>query len=237
MSEIRISAVLLSGGVGSRFGHAMPKQYLSLANRPIALHSYQLLAKSTLFSQVIVVCDPSYRELFKGSGAPLFALPGNRRQDSLFNALQLIANDTTHILVHDAARPFVSPEMIKKVVEEGVALGAATLAVPVKATIKEADRDGIVTRTPDRSCLHEIQTPQVIRLDLLLEGFAKAKREELTVTDDVSLAELVGHKVKLVEGSFANLKITTQEDLDLAEKLAEKFAVKTANTSDLNSII
>lgn len=228
MKEVRIAAVLLSGGVGSRFGHDTPKQYLSLSDKPIALHSYELLVESALFHEVVVVCDALYQELFKESGAPLFAEPGKRRQDSLFSALQHISKETTHILVHDAARPFVSPEMVKKVVDEGVAIGAATLAVPVKATIKEANAEGIVIRTPDRSCLYEIQTPQVVRLDLLMKGFAKAHQEGLTVTDDVSLAELVGHKVKLVEGSFANLKITTKEDLDLAEKLAERFAVKIA---------
>lgn len=226
MKEVRIAAVLLSGGVGSRFGNDTPKQYLSLSGKPIALHSYELLAMSALFNEVVVVCDASYQELFKESSAPLFAEPGKRRQDSLFNALQLISKETTHILVHDAARPFVSPEMVKKVVDEGVATGAATLAVPVKATIKEANAEGIVIRTPDRSCLFEIQTPQVVRFDLLMKGFAKAHQEGLTVTDDVSLAELVGHMVKLVKGSFANLKITTKEDLDLAEKLAEIFAVK-----------
>lgn len=237
MKNVKIAAVLLSGGVGSRFGNDIPKQYLNLRDKPVALYSYELLSRSRLFSEVVVVCDEPYRSLFSESGAPLFASPGKRRQDSLFNALRHISKETTHILVHDAARPFVTPEMIKRVVDEGIALGAATLAVPVKATIKEANPEGIVTHTPDRSFLYEIQTPQVVRLDVLKKGFDRANREELTVTDDVSLAELIGHRVKLVEGSFANLKITTREDLDLAERLAEKFSVKTSNSSDLNSII
>lgn len=226
MNKVKIAAILLSGGVGTRFGTHVPKQYLSLCDKPIALHAHHLLLSTPLFHEVVVVSDKSYRELFTALGRALFADPGERRQDSLFNALQVISPDTTHILVHDAARPFVTEEMIHRVVSEGIETGAAALAVPVKATIKEAGKDGLVVRTPDRRTLYEIQTPQVVRLDLLLKGFEKARQEGLTVTDDVSLAELVGHRVKLVEGSYANLKITTQEDLHIAERLSAQFAVK-----------
>lgn len=220
-----ISAVLLSGGIGTRFGASSPKQYLLLQELPIALHSFSRFIKSSLIDELIVVCEPSYENLFKEKTSKNigFALPGPRRQDSLLNALQKISSKTTHVLIHDAARPFISDAMLERVIHAGLTEGAAALAMPVKATVKEANGLGFVTKTPDRSTLYEIQTPQIVRKDLLQRGFQKAEDEKLTVTDDVSFAEILGAPVKLVEGSYFNIKITTIEDLYLANSLITHF--------------
>ena len=211
-----ITAILLSGGVGSRMGLSMPKQYLPLAGKPLALHCYKLLKFCPLIAEVIVVCEPSYQSLFYGAR---FALPGQRRQDSLYNGLLEVSQDTNFILVHDAARPLLNEDDLEKIIETGQKVGAATLATPVKVTIKQADENLMVIQTFDRSSLYDIQTPQVINKNLLLKGFEKAIENDLTVPDDVSLVELISHPVQLVMGSYENIKVTTPEDLPLAENI------------------
>lgn len=199
-----------------------PKQYIPLAGKPIALHSFELLRDFPLIREVIVACTLKYQSLFASS---VCAVAGQRRQDSLFNALQKVSEDAQYILIHDAARPLLNEEDLKNVIDAGIAHGAATLATPVKATIKQADNDQMVLRTLDRSTLYEIQTPQVLKKELLIKGFQKAQKERLTVTDDVALAECIGHPVKLVMGSYENIKITTPEDLALAESTFHAYQI------------
>jgi len=154
------------------------------------------------------------------------AVPGGaRRQDSLENALGALPRDCTHVLVHDAARCFVTPEVIARVAAALRGGARAVIpAVPVKDTIKQVDA-GIVSATPDRSRLMAVQTPQGVEVAVLREGFAKALRENLTVTDDASLAEALGLPVAVVEGSEDNVKITTPEDLRLLAGQAPAVAV------------
>src|SRR5262249_42320929 len=120
-------------------------------------------------------------------------------------------------------RPFITLEMIQKAILAGLQHGAATVSVPLKFTIKECNADRFVTQTPDREKYCEIQTPQVVRREWLQRGFAIAHQRDISVTDDVSLAELVGHKVKLVEGSYSNIKVTTPEDLEIAQVFARRY--------------
>jgi 2-C-methyl-D-erythritol 4-phosphate cytidylyltransferase len=214
--------VLLAGGKGLRLGGVIPKQYLMLGDETIAMRSFRVLEQSPSIAGIVVVAEEPYHSLFISSKKPIsYALPGLRRQDSLKNGLKKLESSCTHVLVHDAARPFVTLEHIEEVIREGMQIGAATLAVPMKATVKQADSLRLVEKTLDRSCLYEIQTPQVVRLDWLNEGFKKAEKEQLTVTDDVGLAELQGYPVKLVMGSSDNFKITTPEDLRLALAMIE----------------
>lgn len=227
-----IAAILLSGGTGTRFGSSVPKQYLPLDDMPIALHAFLQLVSHPLIDELIVVCDAFYDSLFSEGNEkqilkPLrFARPGLRRQDSSFNGFQTISADITHILIHDAARPFITEDMISRVILKGISEGAATVAVPVKATIKEADDEQNVIKTPNRSRLFEIQTPQVIRRDLLENGFLHAEKNGLTATDDVYFAEILGHNVKLVQGCYSNIKITTIEDLEHARSLIARKTVQ-----------
>jgi 2-C-methyl-D-erythritol 4-phosphate cytidylyltransferase len=220
------SAILLSGGKGSRMKSDLPKQYLPFLNKPLILHSFLTLISSPSIEEIVVVCDPSYQAFFleQGSTKPIhFALPGKERQDSVFNGLQKLSPQTKWVCVHDGARPLLFGKDLEAVLEAGKTHGAATLAVPVKTTIKEGDEQGFVKKTLDRSKLWDIQTPQVVSYGLLQEGFAIASKQNQVVTDDVSLAELVGHPVKLVPGSYSNIKITTQEDWAIAEALMRNF--------------
>lgn len=212
---MKISAILVSGGIGSRMQAKKPKQYLPLCGKPIVRYSFELLLP--LVHQLIVVCDPSYQFLF-GETAH-FAKPGPRRQDSVYNGFQHVSPDSELILIHDAARPLISRPLVERVIDAAALYGAAACGIPLKFTVKETKEENFVLRTPNREKFWEIQTPQVVRKDLLKRGFEAALAQNLTVTDDVSLVELLKAPVKLVEGSYSNIKITTPEDLVIAEKL------------------
>ncbi|CAO1946833.1 unnamed protein product [Urochloa humidicola] len=224
VKERSVSVILLSGGQGKRMGASMPKQYLPLLGLPIALHSLKTFCQLKEVKEVVVVCDPDYSDLFEGSienmQIPLkFARPGKERQDSVFNGLQEIDGESALVCVHDSARPLVTSEDLKKVLEDAAVHGAAVLGVPVKATIKEANSDSFVVKTLDRKTLWEMQTPQVMKPNLLRDGFELVKRDGLEVTDDVSIVEYLKHPVYITEGSYTNIKVTTPDDLLLAERL------------------
>ena len=144
---------------------------------------------------------------------------GKERQDSVSNGAAL-CGDAEYIAVHDAARPFITPEEIETVCADAEKYGAATLAVPVKDTIKVAAADGTVCATPERSTLRAIQTPQVFRLSLYKEALCLAKNAGKQYTDDCQLIEAAGGKVYLTPGDYKNIKITTPEDLLVAEAFA-----------------
>ncbi|GAU14774.1 hypothetical protein TSUD_204230 [Trifolium subterraneum] len=201
-----VSVVLLAGGKGKRMGATMPKQYLPLLGQPIALYSFYTFSRMIQVKEIIVVCDPSYKDIFqdvKGNcQAELkFALPGKERQDSA------VDSNSELVCVHDSARPLVLQEDVKKVLKDGLLNGAAVLGVPVKATIKEANIESFVVRTLDRKTLWEMQTPQIIKPELLRKGFELVNREGLEVTDDVSIVEHLKHPVYITEGSYTNIKV------------------------------
>lgn len=203
----------------------MPKQYLPLLGQPIALHSFDTFSKMPEVLEIVVVCDPSYKDVFDEAkvGIPIkFALPGKERQDSVRSGLQEISKSAKLACIHDSARPLVLPEDVLKVVKDAWTTGAAVLGVPVKATIKEAGNDRLVSKTLDRRTLWEMQTPQVIEPQLLHRGFELVEREGYEVTDDVSIVEYLKHPVLITEGSYTNLKVTTPDDLLVAERILQQ---------------
>jgi len=150
-------------------------------------------------------------------------LPGGEtRQESVFNALQRIGEDTDLVVVHDGVRPFVTEDIIEVCCKAALKWGGAIAAVPVKDTIKIADEENFVKITPKRDKLWAIQTPQVFQRELLLKAHLRARDKRVEATDDAALVEQLNCQVKLVMGSYRNIKITTQEDLIIAEALHEK---------------
>lgn len=222
----QVSVILLAGGTGQRMQAPIPKQFLPIQNKTIAAYSLDVFLKTPEVSEIIIVCDPQFRHHLEKSNANKaikFALPGLRRQDSVFNGLSIASKSSDIICIHDSARPFITQNMVSNVISTAYSVGASAAAVPVKFTIKEINDKQFVKNTPDRSTLWEIQTPQAIKADILQKGFIKANEINLTVTDDVSLVELLGLHVKLVEGAYTNLKITTPDDLIIAEQLVNAF--------------
>lgn len=222
---MHVSAILLAGGQGVRMGAALPKQFLPLGDRRIALYSLEVLLQLDEVEEVIVVCAPEYRPFF--AQAPVkFALPGPQRQDSVMNGLREVKKSAEWVCVHDSARPFITQAMVEKLFRAGEQTGNATLAVPVKNTLKESSSAGMVKTTVDRSHIWEVQTPQLLKKEVMESGFALVHQNNLSVTDDVSLAELVGSPVKLVRGGYQNIKITTPEDLLFAEWIIQNIDYK-----------
>lgn len=217
-----ICVILLAGGTGSRMRMSTPKQYLHLKNKPVIHYSFDVFRKMPEVAEIVVVCNEEYRHFFEQhSSSPkiTFALPGTRRQDSVENGFKAKTSNSPIICIHDGVRPFITETIIRKAIDAAKEYGAATVGMPVKFTVKECDTAQIVTNTPDRNRVWEIQTPQVIKASLLGRAFDNVNSKGLTVTDDVSMVELLGLPVKLVEGCYTNLKITTPDDLSLSEYL------------------
>jgi 2-C-methyl-D-erythritol 4-phosphate cytidylyltransferase len=179
---------------------------------------------------IVIVLDESYRDefnyLLKEDPRISWADPGAERQDSVFNGLNKIPDSCSVVAIHDAARPLVTHEEVKAVLADGLKHGAAVLGVPMKATVKESVDGEFVLRTVPRSNLWEIHTPQVSSKKLFLEGFAKVQKEKLEVTDDVSVIEALGKPVKLTLGQYTNIKLTTPDDLQVAEQILRDRGVK-----------
>lgn len=216
--ESFVSVILLFGGTGSRMGSSTPKQYLKLKKKIIALYSFDFFLKLPEISEIIIVCEPEYRHLFTSDinkKTIKFAMPGALRQDSVFNALKTTSEKADLICIHDGARPFLKEKEVKQALNEADKIGAATLGSKAINTLKKV-KDNFVEKTLKRADIYEIYTPQIIKKDILIKGFKFAHDQNIEVTDDVSLAELIKQPVKIIE-SEKNIKITTPVDLKIAE--------------------
>ncbi len=220
-----VSVIIVAGGQGTRMGGALPKQFCSVLGKPLIHYSLEAFSKVSDVQEIVVVCAPDFRDTVAactGSLPIVFADPGKRRQDSVYHGVLAACSHTELFCIHDAARPLITPDLIQRVLDEARLYGAAVAGMPVRFTVKMSDDKGWVDHTPDRRYVWEIQTPQVVRRELLIRGFAKVHELGATVTDDVSLVELIKEKVKLVEGSWENIKMTTPEDLPIVEALLRR---------------
>jgi 2-C-methyl-D-erythritol 4-phosphate cytidylyltransferase len=209
------TVILLAGGIGSRMGSPLPKQFLLLNKKPIALHSFELFANHPLVKEIVVVCEPEYQHFF--SGPVKFAIPGPRRQDSVYSGL--LKSTQEIVLTHDSARPFLESKYLSPLLEAVRRSGAAALGAPVTSTIKQCLPNKLVEKTLDRSALWEIQTPQGMHRDLFFQTFEYVQKYNLDVTDELSMVEAIGHPSEIVPCTPRNFKITTPFDLAVAETL------------------
>ena len=230
----KVVAIVPAAGAGKRLGLGINKAFAILRGAPLIVHCLAMLARTELVSEAIVVLAPAEvdegRTLLAGYQEKYFAaLPikvvagGKERQDSVANALAAVPADAAYIAVHDGARPFAGRAVFARTLAAAKEQGAAIAAVPVKNTIKVVDADGVVVDTPVRSTLVAVQTPQVFRAQLLKDAYAHLAAHPAVVTDDASVVELLGHKVVVAEGRYENIKITTPEDLVLAEHFLEEL--------------
>ncbi len=214
-----ISCILLSGGKGQRFGSVTPKQYHLINNKPIAKYSFDIFNSMEEIDEIIVVCEKEYKNIFIAKKNIIFTSPGKKRQDSVFNALQKISPKSDFVCIHDAARPFIDVESVKKVLNDATVHEAAVIGYKAINTMKKCDLEGYVIKTINRSAIWEVQTPQIIKTDLLKKGFDYIKKNNIQVTDDVSIIEAIGKKVKITQGPKKNIKITTIDDLNYAKNI------------------
>jgi 2-C-methyl-D-erythritol 4-phosphate cytidylyltransferase len=223
-----VTAVVAAAGRGTRLG--VRKQFLDLLGKPVAAWCLQVLAGSPLVTDIVVACEPDEADECTrvasgccGNKLRAVVRGGERRQDSVLACLRAAGADVDYILVHDGARPFVTEDMIGRVLDAARVTGAAVVAVPVKDTIKIAGTPGIVTRTIPREQLWAAQTPQAFAFDILMAAYAAAESEGFIGTDDAMLVERAGTvQVSIVEGSYDNVKITTPEDLAVAERIGRR---------------
>lgn len=210
-------------------GAPLPKPFLSLAGSPLLMHTLRSLARSTLISKGVIVVAPEYetfcRDILHAHGPLHFPLSivhgGPERQDSVRLGLAALDPDCEIVVIHDAARPFIAAEIIDHSIAIAAECGGALVAVPAKDTIKRVGKDGIVVETVPRQELWLAQTPQTFRVALIREAHADALRAGVVATDDAALVERLGGTVKMVPGDSRNFKITTPEDLRLAELMVQ----------------
>ena len=223
-----VSAIVLAGGRGKRMGHIQSKQYIDLNGAPILYYTLKQFIENELIDRIILVVPEDEKDYCKIKVLDKYGLMiddvvagGNERQESVFNALaELKSSDI--VLIHDGARPFVSQRIINDAVKYAKIYKAAAPGVMPKDTIKIKDSNNFSKETLVRSSLIAIQTPQAFDFNLIYECHKEIRRRGLKVTDDTSVVELLGHRVYIYEGDYENIKVTTPEDLALAEYLVKK---------------
>jgi 2-C-methyl-D-erythritol 4-phosphate cytidylyltransferase len=220
----RFAVILPAAGRSSRFKDKnYKKPFAPLANRAVWIHAAERFLNREDVVQVILVISPEDREDFNfkfAANVQILGIQvvegGAERADSVGKALARVKPEAEYVCVHDAARPLLAAEWIDKVFAAAVRTGAAILAIPVAGTLKRVGGNHVIEETVSREGLWEAQTPQVFRRQILLDAYAK--RGDFMPTDEASLVERIGQEVTVVPGSPINLKITTQEDLRLAEQ-------------------
>jgi len=224
---VRVETIILGAGKGVRFGEIRPKQFCPLWKKPILSWTIEKFEKCKLVDKIILVIPPGmkrYVQKFILSSSNYRKIKtivegGKERGDSAFQGLQAIDKDTNIVLIHDGVRPLVLPHLIERLIYKVEKYGAATLGVPMKETVKEINREGLVSKTLDRKKLYSIQTPQGFKRDLIWQAYKTASESGQWTSDDATLVEKLGNEVKIVPGNEMNIKITTSLDLKLAEIL------------------
>ena len=223
-NEQKAGVVIAAGGASRRMGE--DKLFALLGGKPLLARVIETCQECQLVSQIVVVVNEENLERCRKMAAEKkwskvsdVCQGGERRQDSVANGIAQLRN-CEWVVIHDGARPLLTVDLIERGLEAAGETGAAVAAVPVKDTIKVAGDDRIVHQTPPRQNLWAVQTPQVFRTDIITEAYSRATGN---VTDDASLVEQLGYKVKLYMGSYDNIKVTTPDDLALAEILWRRY--------------
>lgn len=227
------TAIVLAAGQGSRMKSSVQKQYLDLNGKPVLYYSLRAFETSELVDEILLVTGEGQVEYCKEEIVEKYALKkvkeilvgGKERYESVYHALCAMEMEPDAkegvVLIHDGARPFVDGGIIERAYSAAVQYGACVIGMPVKDTIKIADDKKFAQNTPDRSLVWMIQTPQAFEWKIVKKAYDLMMQEHCTqVTDDAMVVEqMLGHPVKLIEGSYNNMKITTPEDLPIAETL------------------
>jgi 2-C-methyl-D-erythritol 4-phosphate cytidylyltransferase len=221
---MKTAAVIVSAGKGHRFLEGRKKQFYSLAGKPILAHTLDKFETcSSIHSIFLVVaqedleyCMKAIVEKYRYRKISQLIPGGKRRQDSVKNGIESLPEDMEIVAIHDGVRPFVTREMIEESIQSAARFQAVVVAMPVKETIKMVHSNGTVLKTLDRESLWQAQTPQTFKISLIKKAYQKAIQDSFIGTDDASLVERLGVKVHILPGSYSNIKITTPEDLMLA---------------------
>ncbi|WP_461812721.1 2-C-methyl-D-erythritol 4-phosphate cytidylyltransferase [Faecalimonas sp.] len=226
MDQKRCTAIVLSAGQGTRMGMNIQKQYIQLDGKEIICHTLETFQKSEIIDEIILVvgigqeeyCCKEIVEKHQFTKVTKIIEGGAERYQSVYNGLKEVTHQG-YVFIHDGARPFITEEIIERAYVAVCKYGACAIGMPVKDTVKIADQEKFIEETPNRSLVWQVQTPQVFQTDIVKEAYEKMiQSNDAQVTDDAMVVETMLHKkIKLVEGSYENIKITTPEDLDIAK--------------------
>lgn len=221
------SVIIVAAGSGKRMNLDINKQYIKIDGKEVIAHTIEVFYNNENIDEIIVCIKKEEESFFKTEILNKYnfenikiAYGGKERQDSIYNGLKKLDSNSDIVLIHDGARPFVSHAIINNVIEETKDKKAVVVGVPVKDTIKVVD-DGIVKDTPSREKLWSAQTPQTFEKDLIVRAYENAYKNNFYGTDDSMLVEFLGQEVKMVLGSYENIKITNPEDINVAKQILE----------------
>lgn len=228
---MKTTAIVLAGGSGKRMNSSVKKQFLQIHDKPLLYYALKAFEDSFVDSVILVAseedkeyCQKEIVEKYHFYKVKKIVSGGKERYHSVANGV-MVADECDYIFIHDGARPFITQDMLERLLEAVKKANACVAGMPVKDTIKIADVEGYIESTPKRDLVWMIQTPQVFSYELILNAYTILLKEEssliekgISITDDAMVVEtLIGEKVKLVEGSYKNIKITTPEDISVAE--------------------
>jgi len=219
-----IGVVIAAGGSSTRM-KIKNKLLINLKDTPIIVRTIMVFFNIPNITDIVVVCNKENIEQFKNILSKHFeskikyVIGGKTRQQSVFNGIKQLNNDTEIVLIHDGARPFIEKGDVINIIEQTYKYKACCIGVKSKDTIKVVDENNIIISTPKREYLYNVQTPQAFTYEIAYKIHRMAEKEKIEATDDSSLAEKLGYKVHMIDGSYNNIKITTQEDLQFAKFL------------------
>ena len=222
-----ISVIIAAAGMSNRMGSEINKQFIFINNKPILAYTIEEFERCKYVDEIIVVakedeidyCRKEIIKRYKFNKVSKIVRGGKERQDSVYNGILALDERTTIVLSHDGARPFVKPQNIIDGIEGAIKYGACVIGVPVKDTIKVVGQDKDIDKTPKRDVLWAAQTPQCFKKNIIMKGYRKAIEDGFVGTDDSVMVERLGIDVKMIMGSYENIKITTPEDLIIAESI------------------
>jgi ribitol-5-phosphate 2-dehydrogenase (NADP+) / D-ribitol-5-phosphate cytidylyltransferase len=220
-SFCKTTALILAGGVGERFGSEIPKQFVNLNGKPVIQHSIETLKKSGLIDSIIIVCLESWVDFCQQFGADKVVIGGKTRNESTFNGLLACPLNTKFVLIHDAVRPFLDINIIKRCLDAIKTHKAVDTSINITDTIIEIDNSNQILSIPDRRKLKRGQTPQVFEFETILKAYQTTSWDKMILSDDIGLLQKQGIPCITVEGSEWNMKITTAPDLFIAERIMQ----------------
>lgn len=230
MSELYCTALIPAAGSGKRMNSDIKKQFMLLNDKPVLLHTLATFCDCKSINEIIVILSEDEEEVFNEhilkrlstSKKITVAIGGKERQDSVFNGLKAVDSKTDVVVIHDGARPFIRQEIIEESIKVAMEESAAVVAVKVKDTMKFVGNDGYIDKTIDRDMLWSIQTPQTFKYDIIMDAYISSQKQNFQGTDDsVIVEEMTNIKVKVVEGDYCNIKITTPEDMIIGEAMVK----------------
>ena len=223
------SAIIVAAGKGRRMESSVNKVYIDLNGKKAIVRTLEAFQENHLINEIILMVNEKDIEYCKCEVVDFSVFTkiknivhgGVTRQESVRNGIDEISEQSEFVLIHDGARAMISQDIIERSIEGAIRYGAVSIGMPVKDTIKVTDKNGFVINTLERSTLWAVQTPQVFKKDIILEAHKRAQELDIEATDDAMLVESLGYKLKLIEGSYENIKLTTPEDVIIARALIE----------------